>query len=352
MTPQPGIAFLGCPLDADERQAAVEEKRACLGAGQDDPYEAVVELVRAEVDPALWREAGRLEVPDWLRPIPPARESGAMVVDNFVHFIDQGGCRDFADSAGEMAAQAALPEVPALVGVDHSLAGGLIELLSRRLGPEALSVVVLDSHLDAITTPEVAGAIAYDLEHNPRSVYDPADPFLAHRPDAYHASSFLRHLLAAGRLLPRNLYVVGISDYPPKHAFRLKDPRIRRYTAAYQGLRRQGARLITKQDLAAGSGKLRALLKGIRTPWLYLSADLDIGAGSGAPAVRFDNWTGLNQAQIYRLGTELRRVLDSGVGLAGLDVSEFNPRRRDSLAATYRVAANLLRQVAFGLEPA
>ncbi len=349
MSKQPRLALLGCPLDSDERQASVDEKRALLGAGPDDPYQPVTALLREEVDPSLWREAGHLEVPPWLRPIPPASEGGAMLVENFVGFIDQGGCLDFAESAGRMADQAAWPDPPCLIAVDHSLAGGVIQSLAQRHGAENLTVVVLDSHLDALTTPVLAGAIAYDIEHNPRSLYDAGDPFLRHRPDSYHASSFLHHLLARGAVLPGNLLVVGISDYPPKQAFRNKDPRIRAYTQAYRGLRERGVRLVTKKDLAAGSGKIKALLRQIKTPWLYVSVDMDLGANNAARAVRFDNWTGLARPQILRLAGELRRVLERGVALAGLDVCEFNPRRQDAAPETYRLAADIIKTIAFGL---
>lgn len=349
MAPANRIAFMGCPLDSDERQASIGEKLSCLGSGAGDPYESVLALLRPELDPSLWREAGRLQVPPWLWPIPPAEENGAMLVDNFVHFIDQGGCADFADAAGRMTEEAALPDTPCLIAVDHSVAGGVIRSLSRRHGPESLSVVVLDSHLDAVITPVLAGAIAYDLERNPHSLYDPDDPFLRDRPDSYNASSFLRHLLAEGAVLPRNLFVVGISDYPPRHAFRIKDSRIKAYTQAYAGLKEQGVRLITKKDLAAGSAKARALFKQIRTPWLHVSLDMDVGAGNAVEAVRFDNWTGLSEAQIFRLAQELRLVLDRGVGLAGLDLCEFNPRRAVAAIHAYRVAANLIKLLAFGL---
>ena len=348
MDPGPRLAFLGCPLDSDERQAAVDEKRGSLGSGQDDPYDAVLDLLRPEIDSSLWREAGRLEVPSWLRPKPGLDDAGSMVVDNFVDFMDKEGCADFADSVKKMTEQAAYPDTPCLIAVDHSLAGGVIQAASQRHGPDGLTVVVLDSHLDALTTPVLSGAIAYDLEHNPHSQYDAHDPFLHNRPDSYHASSFLRHLLASGAVRPRNLFVVGISDYPPKHAFRNKDPRIQAYTRSYSGLKKQGVRLVTKKDLAMGSNKIRALFKQIKTPWLYISIDMDVGANNAVSAVRFDDWTGLGEAQLYRVAAELRKVLDRGVGLAGLDVCEFNPRRAGLGDRTYRVAANLIKTLSLG----
>lgn len=345
------LAFMGCPLDSDERQAAVDEKRASLGAGPDDPYDAVLALLRQDLDPLRWREAGRLEVPSWLRPMPALSDGGAMAVENFVDFMDKWGCADFAETAKEMTEQAAFPDTPCLITVDHSVAGGIIQAVSQKYGPENLSVVVMDSHLDALATPVLAEAIAYDMEHNPNTQYDPYDPFLHDRPDSYNASSFLQHLLAAETVKPSNLFVVGISDYPPKHAFRNKDPRIQAYTGSYSGLKKKGVRLITKNDLAAGSAKARALFKRIKTPWLYVSIDMDVGSNNAVGAVRFNDWTGLSETQLYRLAEELRRVIDRGVGLAGLDVCEFNPRQAGADDRTYLVAANLIKILALGRKP-
>lgn len=345
------LAFLGCPLDSDERQAAVDEKRASLGSGPDDPYDAVLAYLSKELKPDSWHEAGRLEVPSWLRPIPTLGDGSAMAVENFVDFMDQWGCADFADTVKKMAEQIEFPDLPCLIAVDHSVAGGVIRAVSQRYGAEKLTVVVLDSHLDALTTPVLAGAISYDLEHNPNTNYDAHDPFLHERPESYNASSFLRHLLEAEAVAPQNLFVVGISDYPPKHAFRNPDPRIQAYTGTYSGLKKTGVNFITKNDLAAGSAKAKALFKKIKTPWLYVSIDMDVGSKNAAHAVRFDDWTGLGEVQLYRLALELREVLKRSVRLAGLDVCEFNPRRAGFGDRTYRVAANLIKILAFGHKP-
>jgi arginase family enzyme len=345
------LAFLGCPLDSDERQAAVDEKRASLGSAPDDPYDAVLAFLREELKPSSWCEAGRLDVPSWLRPMPALSDGGAMAVENFVDFMDKWGCADFADTAKKMAEQIEFPDLPCLIAVDHSVAGGIIQAVSQRHGAEKLTLVVLDSHLDALTTPVLAGAIAYDIEHNPNTQYDAHDPFLRERPDSYNASSFLQHLLDSEAVDPNNLFVVGISDYPPKHAFRNPDPRIKAYTGTYSGLKKKGANFITKNDLAAGSAKAKALFKKIKTPWLYVSIDMDVGSKNAAHAVRFDDWTGLGEVQLYRLALELRQVVERGVRLAGLDVCEFNPRRAAKGDRTYRVAANLIKILGLGLKP-
>ncbi|MCB2188731.1 MAG: arginase family protein [Deltaproteobacteria bacterium] len=348
------VAFLGFPLDPDERQESLDHKLALdgQGAGEDDPYQEVMELIRQEVDPARWREEGSLEVPAWLRPMPPAEEREKLLVDNFVEFIDGEGCRAAAEEAGRHVAEHILPDIPCLLAVDHCLTGGVLAELARVHSPENISLVVLDSHLDAVPVPVTAGAILFDAEHNPSSVYDADNPFLHHRPDSYNASSFLHHLLDQGVVLPRNLIVAGLSDYPPKRAFKIKDQRIKDYAGVYSGLKARGAAILTKKDLAAGTSRFKALLARINTPFVYISIDMDVGAKNALIGVRFDQYVGLSEPQIYRLAEALRGLLDRGVRLAGLDLTEFNPRWAGGSDPTYRIAANLIRLILFGMEPA
>lgn len=341
------IVFYGCPLDSDERQESIDEKLAQggVGHGLDDPYDAVLALIRDEADAGLFQEAGCLETPEWLRPIPPAAELPNLVVDNFVRFIDGEGCRACAEALGQMAVERILPDLPVMVTVDHSLTGGVYARLAREYGPENLSLVVLDSHLDALPAPIMAGAIAYDMETNPNSLYDPHDPFLKDRPDSFNASSFLHHLLQQGDLSPRNLYVIGMGDYPPKRSLRVKDPRVRAYTGIYTGLKRRGARLVSKADLAKGAAKLKVLLKQIKTLWVYISVDLDVGARNAVEGVRFTNRLGLSRTQIMGAARALADMLATGPRLAGLDCCEFNPRPRDP--EVYRLAADLIKILCF-----
>ena len=345
------IAFLGCALDADERQDSIDRKRAVAGRGGGDPYEEVMALLRPGLEPGCFRELGSLEVPGWLRPIPPAAALDELVLDNFVRFIDGDGCREYAARVSKTVEGLEPGEAPCLICVDHSLAGGAMAALAGRLGAGDVTVVMLDAHLDAVPISVMAGAIEYDMETNPQSLHDPNDPFLRGRADSYNASSFVHYLLAEGVIEPRNLFLVGPADYPPKRALRLKDKRIRAYTGVWSGLRPRGVRLITKDDVLKSPGKLALLFKQIKTPHVYVSIDMDVGARAAVEGVRFTDWQGLNQAVLLRLGREIRKLVDRGVALAGLDVCEFNPRAMGPHRRTYQLAADLIGQICYGWEP-
>ncbi|MCF8144028.1 MAG: arginase family protein [Deltaproteobacteria bacterium] len=351
------VVFFGCPLDSDERDESVREKLSCMAPGQagDDPYPFVMDFIRNEVDPRLWEEIGSLDVPEWLRPVPPPTEKGKLTAENFIAFIDNNGCRTFAEMLAEHVVAEVYPHTPCMLAVDHSLTGGVLKQLMGQYRPEDTSLVILDSHTDALPAALVSGAIQYDMETNPQSVYDPSDPFLKNRPGSYNASSFIRHVLESGLITPSNLYIIGISDYPPKRSFRIKDARIKKYVGLYSGLKRQGVTLITKKDLISSPSKVRDILGRIKTPHLYVSIDMDVGAGNALDGVRFRNWQGLNEQQIYGMARLLRDILSKGTDLIGMDLTEFNPRRAgpgpfSDIDRTYRIAANLIRRLCFGLD--
>ena len=97
------------------------------------------------------------------------------------------------------------------------------------------------------------------------------------------------------------------------------------------------------------------MLRGLNTPNLYVSIDMDIGAGNALDGVRFRNWQGINEKQIYSIADLLKEILSKGIRLVGMDLAEFNPRRANpgyltGNDRTYRIASNLIRKLCFGLE--
>ncbi len=352
------VVLFGCPLDPDEKHDAIEEKLAHPGHDglRDDPLLPIVELLDRDLAPETWTRRGSIDVPGWLRPVPPPGDRASLAAERVVDFIDKGGCRQFSDRVRDFVEAGILPDFPCLIAVDHSLTGGAFEAVSRHYGPGEVSLVVIDSHTDAVPMSTLSEAIFYDIEANPNSVHDRSDPLLYDRADSYNASSFLHHLAADGTVAPRDLYILGVSDYPEKRAFRIKDPRIARYVAVYTDLKKAGATIVTKKDCQMKPSKVKSLLSKIRTPYVYLSIDMDIGSRNALDGVRFRNWQGLSESQLFRLSSTVWKAGGSGLQLVGMDLTEIDPRRAGQpleagLDATYRIAAGLVRQFAFGLPP-
>ena len=349
------IIFFGCPLDGDERHESIQEKLSLMGTpgSVDDPYQGIMEIIRQEVNPELWSEKGSLGLPSWLRPIPASADRGKIKTEAFVDFMDHGGFETYAQKVGGFIATNIFPDIPCLLAVDHSLSGGAFKKLVELYEPEDVSLIVLDSHTDAIPMSVMAGMIQYDIDTNPDTVHDRHDPFLYDRQDSYNASSFLYYLLAEGVLKPQNLYLIGISDYPPKHAFRIKDRRIENYVNIFSELKRRSVTILTKNDVLISPSKAKNILNHIKTPYVYVSIDLDIGARNGIEAVRFLEREGLNERQIYNLVDLLRSLFSRGIRLVGMDLTEINPRKAGGHPSTgedktYRIGANILKKLLWG----
>jgi len=348
------VCFFGCPLDCDEKYDSIQEKRAGIRTPDesDDPFDSVMSIIREEVPGNLFQELGSLPVSDWLRPIPGSEHRSRLSAEDMVAWMDGGGCREVSREVEKFVTERILPAVPCLIGVDHSLTGGAFHSLTRHYGADAVSLIILDSHTDAVPMANLAEAIQYDMENNPDSVHDPNDPLLYNRPDAFNASSFVHHLVKEEIIAPKNLYIIGVSDFPDKRAMKIKDPRIRRYISAFTGLRRQGVRIVTKKDLKTGTAKLKTLLRQIDTPYVYVSIDMDIGAANALNGVRFLNYTGLAEKQIHTITDAICATLSGKTRLAGMDVMEFNARRAGKALVsgsdrTYRIAADLIKKIAF-----
>ncbi len=346
------VVFFGCPLDADERHESIQEKLSLMGipGGVDDPYEGVMEIIRQEVNPEFWSEKGSLDLPSWLRPIPSLADREKITTETFVDFMDRGGFKTYAQQVGDFVASHIFPDIPCMLAVDHSLTGGVFGKLVEVYKSQDVSLIVLDSHTDAIPMSVMAGMIQHDIDTNPDTIHDRHDPFLYDRRDSYNASSFLYYLLSEGVLRAQNLYLIGTSDYPPKHAFRIKDPRIEDYVNIFSELRGKGVTILTKNDFLVSPTKVKSVLSHIKSPYVYISVDLDIGARNGVEGVRFLERQGLNERQIYRLVEFLRDLLSRGIWLVGMDLTEMNPRKAGGRSSTkedqtYRIAANIIRRL-------
>ena len=172
------VVFFGCPLDSDERDDSLGEKLSCMGAAGKggDPYPCVMEYIREEVDPHLWEEIGSLDVPEWLRPMPPPTEKGNLTAENFVAFIDNDGCRSFAEMLAEHVVPEIYPHIPCMLAVDHSLTGGILKKLMGLYTGDT-SLVILDSHTDALLPPSCPALFSTIWRPIPTRSTIPPTPF-------------------------------------------------------------------------------------------------------------------------------------------------------------------------------
>jgi arginase family enzyme len=348
------ILFFGCPMDCDERYDSLQEKlnRASIAEGFDDPLDGVLNHLSSDIQTGRADTLGSLPIPSWLGPKPRSEDRSKITTEDFISFIDSNGCKKIAEEVRQFVSDQILPDIPCLVGIDHSLTGGVYSALARHYGPQNLSLIIIDSHTDAVPMSALAGAIQYDVETNSSSVHDANDPFLYNRSDSYNASTFVHNLIKEKQVDPKNLYFLGVSDYPEKKSLRIKDKRIKKYTNAYVSLKRKGATIITKKECTIQPQKINRSLKTISTPYVYVSIDMDIGANNALDGVRFRNWKGLAEARIYKIADTVAQIFSDSIQLAGVDICEIDPRRAGVNTSsgedrTYKIAANLIKKIAF-----
>ncbi len=338
-------------LDPDEREAYILRKIEGARAGYPgvpfrDPLEGVLASLPAAPDrspaaiPVL-----RVGVEPWLTPTPPPEMLFMLTVENFVTFIDSDGCLEYAGALRDRVKGDVIPDLPVMVGVDHSLSGGSIEALADEYGGENLRLVVLDSHFDFIPPSIRCGLIQYDLESNPETKFSPADPYIYGRRDSYNADSFLSFITK--KVPPENIFVIGVSDYPPKAAEETGDERVERYVSYYKDTLSSGVHLLRKDDLHKAESALQ--LSRTDKPYTYVSIDVDVCANTSLKGARFLDYHGISHSDLYRVVAALRNSFESSQ-LVGLDLMEFDVFTAGTAMAgktdrTYAIMAEVLRRL-------
>ncbi len=340
--------FLGSSFDCDDDFLSITQKREfCVnGKGGVSPYKGVVELVKGWGVFSSNNFLGELPVSSWISCFPKESDLNRITAENFIEFMEKGGCFEEAEKVANWINKEVLPDVFCFIGVDHCLTGGIIKALVNHYGRDDLSVIVLDAHTDAIPTTLILGLIHYDIETNKDSVFDKEDRLLYDRIDSYNASSFFYYLLREKIVNPKNLFFIGVCDYPPKEAFRIKDKRVVAYTNFFKSLKKKGTKIFTQKEVQVNFKKIERVINRIRTPYIYVSIDMDIGAMESVEAVRFKNRRGLPPKDIYKLIKLLKKlIMDKGKKLVGIDFMEFNPREKEFTVKTYEFAVNILKKL-------
>ncbi|MDI9643896.1 MAG: arginase family protein [Candidatus Verstraetearchaeota archaeon] len=340
------LFFIDAPLDPDERESSLARKHKMMARGYADlvyrdPFDGMANELTGVGSGTV-----RLEVEPWLLPTPPDSMSFMLTVENFVAFVDSNGCLEYARRAGELVRQN-LPRIPVIFGVDHSLTGGAVEAIAKEVGGESLRLIIFDSHFDFILPTIRCGLIQYDLETNPATKFSKNDPFIFNRPDSYNADSFLYYLL--GRVPHENIYIVGVSDYPPREAEEIDDERVSRYVDFYKGIEASGVHVLTKEKILKKPREVRELLSSTALPYTYLSVDVDVCSNTSIRGARFLDYHGISHSDLYDLVASVRKSFAHSK-LVGLDFMEFDVYSAGAVHAgkqdrTYPIMAEAFRRL-------
>ena len=325
------IEFFGASLDALDVPEAVNIKRSYLEAlrcgrrlpsDTRDPYAFFRTLMKDQVKEHGHHYLGRFLVDSWLTPIPACSDLDMITQESYNQFLRSDGFKIFAELLRDFVKAHVFPSIPGMVGVDHSLTGGILMALSEYLGSENLGALVFDVHTDAIPLPLRRGLVQYASETGQSSAgrIEIDESF-----DPYSAGSFLLYLIDKEVILPENLVIVGVGDSADRLR-NLTDKRVKEYVRYYDSLSQMGVKIIDKDQLQHdGPAAVENALSQLRCSHLYISLDVDVSANCGVLATRFTDVVGSEISSVLEVVLKVRELLSSHrFSLAGLDIMEID----------------------------
>lgn len=276
---------------------------------------------------------GRVSIPTWLESKPSPNDSFDLTLESLTRFMKAGGCLSIADKVRDFIVENVFPRTPGMIGVDHSSTYGAISALKQD-GEEDLGLVIIDSHFDAVPMALRYGLIEHAKKTDsiaipPDLLSNEAYPNLSSSEidewDKLNPENFLLHLLEQKLIAPKNLVVVGISDYPPDSYEESDDPQVKDYLNYFKSLEEQGVSFIPKSSIDAnGMEGLEEALEGLNAKRVYISLDIDIGSLSSVYACRFLSNIGLSFDQVEDMFQTLFSFFSKGKQLAGFDIMEID----------------------------
>jgi len=341
----PQLNLYGVALDAFESEESLSRKRRWAELGNEaedlplfsDPYTGFKNFLPT----SFWEwinDKGSMEIDSHLTPIPQKRDVQYLTPEKMREFGNSGGCAETANQVEQKVLEWD-SGIPFVIGVDHSVTGGVLRAISKKYGKRNITVIVLDSHFDGIPEPIRYDAYQAIRESKVQNKFQLGQySFTESLPvnNSYIAGSFLSFLICERTVAPDRLKLIGLSEYAGRNwKERLRtmglNPDRNGFEKTFKIFRRlegKGTEFITKSQIQRqGVKKALGSLKRIRTPYLYVSVDMDIIANSVIQGARFLNVTGITEQSFYQIAEQIHDVLCSGVQLAGLDIMEIDVAR-------------------------
>jgi len=325
------MRFFGAALDALDTSESIDIKRAYLHAvasaggsqiGFRDPYAFFRHIVGEDIKKTGSRFLGRFRVESALSPKPRLSDLGQIRPETFRSFLRNDGFRVFSEWIREFTHAHVFPCKPVMVGVDHSLTGGVLTALSEKVGPEDLCVLVFDAHTDAVPLCLRSSLVEYALE---QGIPGRGQTAGTEYEDSYTAGNFLLDLMKSGTILPGNLVIVGPAD-SEEGVKETKDRRVRDYYDHLRHLREMGVRTVSRVQLEQGeTTSLANILEETECSNLYISLDVDVSAQRGVLATRFMEAEGSPCSTILQMVGEVAEMISrKRFSLIGFDVMEID----------------------------
>jgi arginase family enzyme len=331
------IKVFGAALDATDFPLSLQMKQNYLNKlAQNrvkapnflDPYEGLL-LFSSVLKKDKYLKMGKIPIESWLTPKPNLEDLALMNQLEFQKCTSKGIMKKYSEKLDNYVKNNILPDFPLMIGVDHSLTGGVLKALSNEYGPESLLILIFDAHFDGLPASISLNIAKYMNEHpeeiNPLIPEDiSAINGNINVVDNYTCASFLFYLLREKIIVPENLIIFGCQDYPDAKFRSKDDSRIVEYVKFYDEMEQKGVQFIPKSDPSIMIKKLLNNLKKTEKSKMYISFDTDVGALKEIIATRFRNAIGIDQSTILKTAKSIKNIINSKKNdLIGLDIMEI-----------------------------
>ncbi|MFX0081679.1 MAG: arginase family protein [Candidatus Hodarchaeota archaeon] len=331
------IKVFGAALDATDFPLSLQIKQKYLNQlAQNliinpnflDPYEGLL-MFSTVLSKDKYVKMGKFHIESWLTPKPNLEDLPSINQLEFQKFTSKGAIRTYSEKLENYLKNNILPDFPLMIGVDHSLTGGVLKALSNEFGPEDLLILIFDAHFDGLPANISLNIAKYMNEHP-----EETNPLISEHintvnenlniVDTYTCASFLFYLLKEKVIIPENLIIFGCQDYPNEKFRSLDDPRIIEFVEFYNEMEQNGVKFIPVSGTSTMIRNLSTILKETEKSKLYISFDTDVGALREIIATRFRNAIGIDQMTIINTAKTIKNLLNSKkIDLIGLDIMEI-----------------------------
>ena len=296
-----------------------------------DPYEGVLKFSQV-LKKEEFIKIGKFPIETWLTPKPKIEDYQLLHPSKFQEFVNIGAVRDYSTNLENFVVEKVLSDIPLMIGVDHSLTGGVLSALSKKYGPENILIVVFDAHFDGIPSSISLNVAKYMQEHQEEihvllpEMFESMDINKITLDDTYSCASFLDYLIQDEIIYPQNLIIYGCQDYPSKELLSVEDLRVKQYVDYYLSFEEKGVKFIPGVSNTNNMvEKLEESLENYKVPYIYISFDVDVGVFKDILAARFMNVIGIEKGLILNAAKVIKNFMVSKkCELIGIDFLEID----------------------------
>ncbi|MBN1799958.1 MAG: arginase family protein [Candidatus Lokiarchaeota archaeon] len=330
------IKIFGASLDATDLPLSIKTKLLYLDRRLRkeipepsffDPYDGIL-LYSKILSNDKYLKIGKIPIKTWLTPKPCIEDISRINQLAFQKFSNDGLVEKYSNEVEQLVKSKVLPDIPLMIGVDHSLTGGVLRALSQKYGPENILIVIFDAHFDGIPAKVAVNIARYFQDHPDQSnllVPELAYEMTSDIKNTYTCASFLYYLIEDAIILPENVIIFGCQDYPRGEFRAIEDPRIIEYVNFFDRMESNGVSFVPKIRPEEMISALSSKLERVKKPYLYISCDVDVGALKDIIASRYKNAIGIEKSTLIQAFQVLKNTIDSSdCELIGLDFMEID----------------------------